>query len=176
MLDDETETAWFSYEDFEARQRQEELGISQTQTLNLRPWQVPTDCFFYEEDRIEEILAAGRSEGDIGEFACATLAKQLLDAGLSLFEPDPERALHNPEYRKEIRERVRKLKAASRRALTDQELEILMALAPYPRMRSERERADFRALLDERSQVCNFDLCEKVMRNFIRSTPRSVDA
>src|SRR5262245_14969795 len=176
MLDDETETAWFSHEDFEARQRQEELGISQTQTLNLRPWQVPTDCFFYEEDRIDEILAASRSEGDIGEFACATLAKQLLDAGLSLFEPDPERALHNPEYRKEIREQVRKLKAASRRALTDRDLDSLMTLAPYPRMRSDRERADFRKLLDEQSQVHNFDLCEELMREFIRSTPRYLDA
>jgi len=170
MLDDETETAWFSHEDFEAQQRSEELGLSQTQTLNLRPWQVPTDDFYCNETKIDEILAAGCRADDIGEFACATLAKQLLDAGLSLFEPDPERALHNPEYREEIRERVRKLKAESRRALTNRELDILMTLAPYPRMRSERERADFRALLDEQSQVRNFDLCEKVMRDFIRST------
>jgi len=176
MLDDETETAWFSHEDFEARQRQEVLGSSQTQTLNLKPWQVPTDEFFRDEDRIEGILAAGYRADDIGEFACATLAKQLLGAGLSLFEPDPERALHNPKYRKAIRGRVRKLKTASRRVLTDRDIDILMTLAPYPRMRSDRERADFRKLLDEQSQVLNFDLCEKLMREFIRSTPTYGDA
>jgi len=43
-------------------------------------------------------------------------------------------------------------------------------------MRSDRERADFRKLLDEQSQVLNFDLCEKLMREFIRSTPTYGDA
>src|SRR5207249_1965563 len=110
--------------------------------------------FFWDRDETEEILAAGPSPNDIGQHACATLAKQLLDAGLSLFEPDPVRALNDDDYREEIRKRVRKLKAANRNGLTDQAIETIILLTPYPLMRpmfedphAEKETTEFRRLL-----------------------------
>jgi len=161
--EDDTELV-ITFEDIEARQRQDELGVSQTQTLDLRPWQTPTDRFFWEQDSIEEVLAAGPKPVAAGaEFQCATLAKRLLDAGLSLVEPDPERALNNPAYQKEIKDRVRKLKAANRNGLTDQALETVILLAPYPLMREEEEKVEFRKLLAEQSQVRDLDACMKVM-------------
>lgn len=97
-------------EDREAAQRAEEIGIGQYEKLGLKPWMYPPH--FINEDEIPDILAAGPDPNDAQEkFAAATLAKRLLDAGLSLFEPDPERALNDVEYRKEIKARVQKLKA-----------------------------------------------------------------
>jgi len=158
-----------TFADIEAQQRAKDLDISQTQTLDLRPWQTPTCDFFWDRDEIAEILAAGPSASDIGQHACATLVKELLDAGLSLFEPDPERALNDPDYRKEIKDRVRKLKAANRNRLTDQVIETIILLAPYPLMRptfedpnAEKETTEFRRLLSA-EPVRDIAACEMVI-------------
>jgi hypothetical protein len=170
-VDDDTEPV-ITFEDIEARQRQDELGVSQTQTLDLRPWQTPTDDFFWERDSIEEVLADGPKQQAAGaEFQCATLAKRLLDAGLSLFEPDPERALNDPAYRKGIKDRVRKLKAANRNGLTDQAIETIISIAPYPLMRptyenpnAEKETTEFRRLLAEQCPgPVTIAACEQVI-------------
>jgi hypothetical protein len=158
-----------TFVDIEARQRQNELGFSQTETLNLRPWQYPTSELFWDRDEIGDILAAGQGQNDLGQFKCATLAKQLLNAGLSLHEPDPISALNDPQYRKGIDERVRKLKAANRNGLTDRELETVIQLAPYPLMRStfedpqaEKETVEFRRLLAEQPRR-DIAACERVI-------------
>jgi hypothetical protein len=97
-------------EDREAAQRAQELGITQYDNLDLRPWQYPPH--YINEDEIPEFLAAGSDPNDAQKkFEAATLAKRLLDAGLSLYEPDPERALNDRKYRKEIQARVRAIKA-----------------------------------------------------------------
>jgi hypothetical protein len=167
--DDGTDEPVITYVDIEAEQRAQQLGISQTQTLNLKPWQVPTDRFFWDRDRIDEILAAGRGGSDIGQFQCATLAKQLLEAGLSLHEPDPVRALNDFEYRKEIDARVLKLKIANKNGLTDQIVETLIRLAPYPLLRptyedphAEKETTEFHRLL-AKQPVRDIAACERVM-------------
>jgi hypothetical protein len=140
--------------------------------LNLNPWEVPTDDFFWDQDKILEVLASGPEIGtEIGAgYKCATLAKQLLDAGLSLHEPDPERALNDPDYRKKIKERVRKLKATNRNGLTDQAIETVILLAPYPLMRptfedprAEKETTEFHKLLAEQPGVRDIAACERVI-------------
>jgi len=151
------------FKDIEAQQRSKELGITQQQTMDLRPWQLPTCNFFWRQDAIEDVLAAGpKAVGAGGEFQCATLAKKLLEAGLSLYEPDPERALNDPDYRHQIKDRVRRIKSANKNKLTDQTIEFVMKLAPYPIMREEAECAEFRMLL---RQYMSPDLaaCEEVM-------------
>jgi hypothetical protein len=56
-------------------------------------------------------LAAGPNPNDVNrKFEAATLAKRLIDAGLSLYEPDCERALTDVEYRRQIAARVRAIK------------------------------------------------------------------
>src|SRR5262249_15157416 len=104
-------------EDREAAQRAEELGIGQYEKLGLRPWQYPPN--YINKDDIPEILAAGPDPNDAQKkFEAATLATRLLDAGLSLYEPDPERALNDSKYRKEIQARVRAIKAGKQRKET----------------------------------------------------------
>lgn len=154
----------FTFADIEARQRQAELGVSQRQTLNLRPWQVPTCSFFYEEERIDEILAAGRKPTETDTYKIAVLAKKLRDAGLSLYEPDPERALNDPEYREVIDARVRKLEAENKKGLTDKTIETVMSLAPYG-VSEEAGPESFRMLLGEKCPgPVTFDACFEVMR------------
>ena len=108
---------WPAYtdEDHEAFQRAKELGWTQYDKLDLRPWQYPPH--YINESDIPDILAAGSDPNDAQQkFEAATLAKRLLDAGLSLYEPDPERALNDRKYRKEIQARVRAIKAGKQRA------------------------------------------------------------
>jgi hypothetical protein len=168
--DDDTEPV-ITFEDIEARQRSEDLGITQRQTLSLRPWQYPTCYFFYHTiEEIEAIIAAGPQVVAAGaKYHCAVLAKKLFDAGLSLHEPDPERALNDPEYRKEINERVCKLTAANRNGLTAQAIKIIISLAPSPLMRSsyedpdaEKETTEFHRLL-AKQPVRDIAACERVM-------------
>jgi|SRR5262245_5470295 len=99
----------YTDEDNEAFERAKQLGFTQYDKLGLKPWQYPPN--FINECEIPEILAAGPDPADVQQkFRAATLAKRLLDAGLSLYEPDCERALNDPAYREEIRARVQKLK------------------------------------------------------------------
>src|SRR5262245_66634273 len=97
-------------EDLEAAQRAVEIGIGQYDKLALKPWMWPPH--FVGEHEMQDILDAGPDPNDAQQkFQAATLAKRLLDAGLSLHEPDCERALNDPAYREEIRARAEKLKA-----------------------------------------------------------------
>jgi hypothetical protein len=97
-------------EDIEAAQRAEKIGIGQYDRLNLKPWMWPPH--FVGEHEMDDILAKGPDVNDPQKkFEAACLAKRLLDAGLSLFEPDPERALTDRAYRREIAARVQRLKA-----------------------------------------------------------------
>src|SRR5262247_1656870 len=90
--------------DIEAAQRAVEIGIGQYDKLGLKPWQYPPH--FINECEIEDILAAGPDPNDAQKkFEAATLAKRLLEAGLSLYEPDCERALTDSQYREEIKAR-----------------------------------------------------------------------
>jgi len=104
---------WPEYtdEDHEAFERAKELGFTQYDKLGLKPWQYPPN--FINECEIPEILAAGPDPDDLQQkYQAATLAKRLIDAGLSLYEPDCERALADSKYREVIRARVQKLKAS----------------------------------------------------------------
>jgi hypothetical protein len=97
-------------EDREAVQRAEEIGVGQYERLGLKLWHYPPH--YFHPDEIPQILSAGPDPNDAQKkFEAATLAKRLLDAGLSLYEPDPERALNDSKYRKEIQARVRAIKA-----------------------------------------------------------------
>jgi hypothetical protein len=170
--DDDTEPV-ITFEDIEARQRSEDLGITQRQTLSLRPWQYPTCYFFYHTiEEIEAIIAAGPQVVAAGaKYHCAVLAKKLLDAGLSLHEPDPERALDDPAYREKINERVRKLEAANKNGLTEQTIKTIISLAPYPLMcptyedpHAEKETSEFRRLLAEQCPgPVTITACEQVI-------------
>ena len=60
----------------------------QMEALNLKPWESPP-CWVDPAD-IETILAAGPGDDT---FEAAKLTRRLLDAGLSLYEPDPITAL-----------------------------------------------------------------------------------
>jgi hypothetical protein len=59
--------------------------------LRLRPWQ-PVPCAGFICNHIVEHLAVG-DDGVMGRFAAARIAKRLLDLNLSVFEPDPLRAI-----------------------------------------------------------------------------------
>jgi hypothetical protein len=137
--------------------------------LGLKPWQLPVCDFFYERDEIDDLLAAGPGIDVItkGQYVRATLAKRLLATKLSLFEPDPPRALDDDEYRKAIDARVRTL---TKRGLTDEVIEHVMKLAPYPLFRPTYERreeqqcrSEFLELLSQQP-IRNFDACAKAMR------------
>src|SRR5262249_1528841 len=92
-----------------------ELGFNQYEKLDLRPWHYP--AHFLNPVEIAEILAAGPDPNDAQQkFQAATLAKRLIDAGLSLYEPDPERALNDRKYRQAIKARVRAIKARQARS------------------------------------------------------------
>jgi hypothetical protein len=158
-----------SFVDVEASHREEELGYGQQQSLHLKPWQLPCHDLFYDAELLDEVLAAGPSLDAIGrsEYTRAVLARRLLDEGLSLFEPDPPRALDDDEYRKAIDARVRTL---TKHGLTDEVIEHVMKLAPYPLFRPTYERreeqqcrAEFLALLSQQP-IRNFDACAKAMR------------
>src|SRR5215510_6929117 len=89
-------------EDIEAAQRAVEIGVGQYDKLGLKPWMYPPH--FINRCEIEAILAGGPNPSDAQQrYQAAALAKRLIDAGLSLFEPDPERALGDSKYREEIR-------------------------------------------------------------------------
>jgi hypothetical protein len=60
-------------------------GVRQAESLELKPWDT-VPCHI-DPDRIEEILAAG-PDGH-RDYKAAKLVSQLLDLGLSQFEPDP---------------------------------------------------------------------------------------
>jgi hypothetical protein len=71
----------------------EEAGLGaayhcQYEALRLKPWDFPV-CWL-APDQIDAIIAAGDDEKRYG---AARLARRMLDAGVSLFAPDPERAL-----------------------------------------------------------------------------------
>jgi hypothetical protein len=103
--------AWPPYtdEDNEAFERAKELGFNQYEKLGLKPWHYPAN--FINPNEIADILAAGPAPNDAQQkFQAATLAKRLLDAGLSLYEPDCERALNDAAYRAKIKARVRQRK------------------------------------------------------------------
>jgi hypothetical protein len=59
----------------------------QLEALHLKPWEDPP-CWI-EPDDIKAILATPGH----ASFEAAKLAKQLIDAGLSIYEPDPIEAL-----------------------------------------------------------------------------------
>jgi hypothetical protein len=101
--------------DYEAFERAKELGFNQYEKLDLRPWHYP--AHYINSVEIAEILAAGPDPNDAQQkFQAATLAKRLMDAGLSLYEPDPERALSDRKYRQAIKARVRAIKARQARS------------------------------------------------------------
>jgi hypothetical protein len=182
---------YIGYDDIEALQRAHELGLSQQQTLNLQSWENPTSYFFWQDSYLEEVLAAGPwyyvDDGSIcATFKCATLADRLLDHGLSLHEPDPERALHDTEYRQSIANRVRQLRIANWRGLTDQALATVIKLAPWPIFRdsyedpgAEKALAEFRCLLAQRPArtiaACEeiFHALRKEYRARIRKEPQN---
>src|SRR5262245_14403684 len=153
-----------SFADIEARMRGEELGLGQGQTLDLKPWQMPTADLFYEPALLNEILAGGPNE-EVGsrEYTRAVLARQLRDNHLSLFEPDPRRALDDPAYRVQIDDRVCKLAADNKDGLSDEVIEHVMMLAPYPLLREEADCVEFRRLLDAQPKR-DFDACVRAMR------------
>jgi hypothetical protein len=170
--DDTDDWPRLSFVDIEASMRQLELGYGQHETLDLRPWQLPTDDFFYDGELLDDVLAAGPSS-DIGsrEYSRALLGKRLLDDHLSLFEPCPRSALDDPAYRQQIDDRVRRLATENQGGLTDAVIEhVMMRLAPYPLFcptfegREELEcRAEFLKLLNEQPRR-DFDACAKAMR------------
>jgi hypothetical protein len=60
----------------------------QCNNLQLQPHQSPP-CWIYD---LVKIINAG-DDGIIGDYAAARLLQRMLNAGLSRYEPDPERAL-----------------------------------------------------------------------------------
>ncbi|MCA1415283.1 hypothetical protein I6F30_29750 [Bradyrhizobium sp. NBAIM20] len=66
----------------------------QTSNLGLMPWQ-PPPC---QIANIDAALAASDDEPRRGRNAAATLLQQMLDAGVSRFEPDPMTALAEAEH------------------------------------------------------------------------------
>src|SRR5262245_27068123 len=169
--DDTDDWPRLSFVDIEASMREQEIGYGQQETLDLRPWQLPTDELFYHDELLVEFLAAGPSDAICeSEFTRAVLVKRLLDNHLSLFEPCPQRALSDVAYRQQIDERVRKLAAENKDDLTDEVIEHVMKLAPYPLFRPTFEgreeaecRAEFLKLLDAQP-TREFDACAKAMR------------
>jgi hypothetical protein len=109
------DTRDYSAADCEALQRAHDSGINQHTTLGIKPWQSPPCELFYHTDaEIAAIIAAGPQQvGDKVEYECAVLAKRLIDAGLSLFEPDPEKALNTTGYRATIRARQKRFKSGA---------------------------------------------------------------
>jgi hypothetical protein len=63
--------------------------------LRLRPWEF-APCWV-APDEVDAIIAAG---DDGKRYGAAKLAKRLIDAGVSPFHPDPERALREASRRK----------------------------------------------------------------------------
>jgi hypothetical protein len=62
----------------------------QAHALSLKPWQIPP-CDIHPDD-LKAILARG-DDGVGGRYFAAKLLKQLFEADLSQYEPDPIRAL-----------------------------------------------------------------------------------
>lgn len=62
----------------------------QQKNLRLRPWQPPPSWINPKD--VEVILAKG-DDGALGHYRAASLVKRLLEAKLSQFEPNPQRAL-----------------------------------------------------------------------------------
>jgi len=62
----------------------------QAHALNLKAWQIPP-CDIHPDD-LKDILARG-DDGVGGRYMAARLLKQLFEADLSQYEPDPARAL-----------------------------------------------------------------------------------
>lgn len=69
----------------------------QCDNLHLLPHQSPP-CWI---DDMEATLAAG-DDGILGKYAAATLLKRMLDAGLSIYEPDPIDALERTKRTKKV--------------------------------------------------------------------------
>jgi|SRR5262249_13703241 len=69
----------------------------QCDNLHLGPHQSPP-CWVND---IEATLAAG-DDGAGGKYAAAVLLKRMLDAGLSIFEPDPIAALEQTKRTKKV--------------------------------------------------------------------------
>jgi len=67
----------------------------QVDALHLKPWQSPP-CWI---DDIEATLAAG-NDGNLGDYAAATLSRRMLDWNLSQFEPDPIAAIKRAQEHK----------------------------------------------------------------------------
>ena len=66
----------------------------QCDTLHLQPWQSPP-CWV--DDLVADINAG--DDGILGDYAAAKLLRQLLDRGLSRYEPDPVNALKQTKRR-----------------------------------------------------------------------------
>jgi hypothetical protein len=62
--------------------------------LRLKPWEF-APCWV-APDEVDAIIAAGE---DRKRYGAAKLARRMLDAGASLFAPDPERALREARRR-----------------------------------------------------------------------------
>jgi len=69
----------------------------QCDNLHLLPHQSPP-CWIND---MEAVLAAG-DDGILGKYAAATLLKRMLDAGLSIYEPDPIDALERTKRTKKV--------------------------------------------------------------------------
>jgi hypothetical protein len=69
----------------------------QCDNLHLKPWQSPP-CWV---DDIEATLAAG-DDGIEGKYAAAKLLQRMLDANISIYEPDPIAALERTKRTKRI--------------------------------------------------------------------------
>lgn len=82
MLADHTRT-WQSVAVFAAM-------CAQSRSLNLAPWQLPPYCAGLRDLDQPPGDASGRRES-------AELKKRLIDAGLSIFEPDPLQAIQRAE-------------------------------------------------------------------------------
>jgi hypothetical protein len=66
----------------------------QFRSLHARPW-AAVPCSLIEP--IDVVLARGDDGMPGNDYAAAVLAKRLLDAGISIWHPDPERALREAE-------------------------------------------------------------------------------
>src|SRR5262249_19379055 len=70
----------------------------QCDALHLQPWQSPP-CWV--DDLVTDIQAG--NDGILGDYAAAKLLQQLLDRGLSRFEPDPVAALKQTKAKRRPR-------------------------------------------------------------------------
>jgi hypothetical protein len=66
----------------------------QFETLHAEPW-ATVPCSLIEP--VDVVLARGDDGVAGGDYAAAVLAQRLLDAGISIWAPDPERALREAE-------------------------------------------------------------------------------